>query len=120
MSVTHGQVVERRFSSSNAFDWVLRRLMLYVLAAAVSMAIFLAWAAFYTYVWPGRPQQLPELEKIERSLPEPAPKLESAPPAKSPELRQPTRAESPIAATQPAPSSPQIDQSERSVVNIVR
>lgn len=62
-----------------AVRWILPRLGVYVLAAVSSMAVFIAWALFYTYVWPGRPQHpLPEPPSINRLL-DPVPGDKSAP-----------------------------------------
>lgn len=49
------------------FGWVLPRFLAYIAAAVGSAALFLAWAALYTYVWPGRPTH-----PLER----PAPRIE--------------------------------------------
>jgi hypothetical protein len=50
-----GWLFERPLTSQEAFRWALRQLGWYAGAAVAGAAIVFAWAAFYTYVWPGIP-----------------------------------------------------------------
>jgi hypothetical protein len=55
MSTTDALMGSGRSAFGYALQWALTRLGVYALAAGGSMAVFMAWAVFYTYVWPGKP-----------------------------------------------------------------
>src|SRR5215472_13247405 len=43
---------------NEALHWALPRLAIYVFGSLAVVVAFLTWAAFYTYVWPGKPSTI--------------------------------------------------------------
>jgi len=70
-----------------AFGWALQRLAGYALAALAGVVVFVLWATFYTFVWPGIPA---------RQLDDPTPQIQAPAdqrPATQPLQHEPSRAE---------------------------
>ena len=94
-----------RSLAGEVLRWTLPRLGIYVFAAIASVAAFAAWAAVYTYVWPGRPQQPSEIQQRLPPIPPPS-VIETPAPAAIPTPQipptEPKSAEMPMVRVLPA------------------